>query len=113
MQQESHPSSRPAVTRVLRHVAVFGLFADVVLLVVAMALGGIERNIGRAAGALVALVILRDGRNGFRHHDLRINEKNQRRPRRDRSQQSRRMGRAKRSRAGDDPAGDQVSQPAA
>src|SRR5436309_2245923 len=61
------PSPRPAVARVLRHVAVLGLFADVVLLVIAMALGGVERNIGRAAGALVALVVLGNRRNGFRH----------------------------------------------
>ena len=52
------PSPRPAVAGVLRHVAVVGLFADVVLLVVAMALGGVEGNAGRAAGALVALVVL-------------------------------------------------------
>src|SRR5688572_31650909 len=69
------PSPRPAVTRVLRHVAVPGLFADVVLLVVAMTLGGVEGNAGRAAGALVALVVFRDRRNGFRHHDLRYQRK--------------------------------------
>src|SRR4051812_20257856 len=40
-----------------------------------MALGGVEGNAGRAAGALVALVVLRDGRCGFRHHDLRWQRK--------------------------------------
>ena len=61
--RDSHPDRRLA--RVLRQIAVLGLFADVVLLVVAMALGGVERNAGRAAGALVALVVLGDGRCGL------------------------------------------------
>ena len=47
------------------------LFADVVLLVVAMTLGGVEGNVGRAAGALVALVVFRDGRWDFGHGVLR------------------------------------------
>src|SRR4051812_31305272 len=49
------PSPRPAVAGVLHEIAVGGLFADVVLFVVAMALGGVEGNVGLAAGALVAL----------------------------------------------------------
>src|SRR6476660_733852 len=56
---------RPAVAGVLRQIAVRGLLADVVFLVVAMALGGIERHVGRTAGALVALVMLRNGRDVF------------------------------------------------
>ena len=64
-------SPRPAVAGVLGQIAVLGLFADVVLLVVAMALGGVERNAGRAAGALVALVVLRDRRWAFGHYGLR------------------------------------------
>src|SRR6476619_3502938 len=54
------PSPRPPVAGILRHVAVPGLLADVVLLVVAMALGGVERHVGGTAGALVALVVLGD-----------------------------------------------------
>ena len=51
------------------------LLADVVLLVVAMALGGVDGSAGRAAGALVALVVFRDGRCGFGHHHLRRQRK--------------------------------------
>ena len=58
-------SSRPSAARILRQIAVRGLFADVVLLVVAMALGGVEGNAGRAAGALVALVFVGNGLDGF------------------------------------------------
>src|ERR1700736_989599 len=60
-------SPRPSIARVLRQIAMRGLFADVVLLVVAMALGGIEGNAGRAAGALVALVVVGHGLKRFRH----------------------------------------------
>ena len=60
---------------VLRQVAVGGLLADVVLLVVAMAFGGVEGNGRRAAGALVALVVVGNGLDGFgrrfRHAVLR------------------------------------------
>src|SRR5882724_10587944 len=74
---------RPPVAGVLDQIAVRGLLADVVLLVVAMALGGVERNTGRAAGALVALVVVGNGLNvpgrGFRHHCLRY-ARRQRRP---------------------------------
>src|SRR5215472_13208045 len=52
------------MARILREIPVRGLFADVVLLVVAMALGGVERNGGRAAGALVALLVLGNGWEG-------------------------------------------------
>jgi hypothetical protein len=45
---------------VLRQISVRGLFAGVVLLIVAMTLGGIERNRGRAAWPLVALIVLGD-----------------------------------------------------
>src|SRR5882724_2794754 len=58
-------SARAAVAGVLGQVAVRSLLADVVLLVVAMALGGVEGNGGRAAGALVALVVVGNGRDGF------------------------------------------------
>src|ERR1700716_1590218 len=46
--------SRPSVRRVLHQIPVSGLLADILFLVVAMALGGVEGNAGRAAGALVA-----------------------------------------------------------
>jgi len=50
---------------VLRQIAVRGLFADVVLFIVAMALGGVQGNTGGAARPLVALVVLRDRLDGF------------------------------------------------
>jgi hypothetical protein len=56
---------RPSAARVLHQIPVRGLFADVVLFVVAMALGGVEGNGGRAAGALVALIVVGNGRNRF------------------------------------------------
>src|SRR6187431_415927 len=59
--------SAPPVTRILHHVAVVALLADVLLLVVTMALGGVEGNAGRAAGALVALVVLGDRLDRFCH----------------------------------------------
>ncbi len=66
---------RPSVAGILDQIAVRGLLADVVLLVVAMAPGGVERNAWCAAGALVALVVVGNGpdRRGlrFRHHRLR------------------------------------------
>src|SRR6185437_11801381 len=65
--ESESPSPRPAVAGVLRQVAVLALFADVVLLVIAMAPGGVERHAGSAAGALVALVVLGDRRDGFGH----------------------------------------------
>src|SRR6266702_6401115 len=68
-------SPRPFIARVLRQITMRGLFADVVLLVVAMALGGVEGNSGRAAGALVALVAVGNRLNNcgqrFRHAGLR------------------------------------------
>src|SRR3977135_901576 len=57
----------PPVAGVLREIAVLGLLADVLLLVVAMALGGVEGNAGRAAGALVALVLFGNRVEGFVH----------------------------------------------
>src|SRR4051794_25088906 len=64
-------SAAAAMAGVLRQVAVGGLFADVVLFVVAVALGGVERDFWRAAGALVAAVVIGNGRDGcverFRH----------------------------------------------
>jgi hypothetical protein len=45
---------------------VLGLLADVVFLVVAMALGGVDGNLGRAAGPLVTLVVLGNRFDGFR-----------------------------------------------
>src|SRR5205823_3341297 len=60
------PSPGSPVAGVLREIAVRGLFADVVLLVVAMALGGVEGNVGLAAGALVAPVVHGNGRDGLR-----------------------------------------------
>ena len=56
---------RPSIARVLRHVAVVALLADVVLLVVAMALGGVDGHLRRAAGPLGTPVLLGNGRNGF------------------------------------------------
>jgi hypothetical protein len=55
------PSPAPSITRILHQIPVIPLFADVVFLVVAMALGGVERTAGRAAGALVALVVFGRG----------------------------------------------------
>src|SRR5260370_1546910 len=63
--QAAPPSPRPPVAGVLRHVAVLGLLADVVFFVVAMALGGVDGNLGRAARSLVALVILGNRLDGF------------------------------------------------
>ena len=62
---QRRPSPRPAVARVLHHVAVVTLFADVVLFVVAMALGGVDGNLGRAARPLVTPVVLRNRLDGF------------------------------------------------
>jgi hypothetical protein len=44
---------------------VIALFADVVFFVVAVALGGVDGNIRRAAGAFVALIVLGNGLDGF------------------------------------------------
>src|SRR4051812_32341731 len=55
----------PAMAGVLGQVAVGGLFADIVFFVVAVAFGGVERDGWRAAGALVALVVVGNGRDGF------------------------------------------------
>src|SRR6266404_1496158 len=68
-------SPRPSAAGVLRQIPMRGLFADVLLFVVAMALGGVEGNGGRAAGALVALIVVGNGLDGFgrrfRHGCLR------------------------------------------
>jgi hypothetical protein len=48
---------RPSVTRILHQIPVSGLLADVLFLVVAMALGGV--------GALVALIVFGSGFYGF------------------------------------------------
>src|SRR5229473_3073110 len=58
-------SPLPPIARVLRQIAVLGLLADVLFFVIAMALGGVEGNAGRAAGALVTLVVLGNRRDGF------------------------------------------------
>ena len=58
-------SSTPSITRILHHIPVIALLADVLLLVVAMALGGVEGDFGRAAGALVTLIFLGNGLDGF------------------------------------------------
>jgi hypothetical protein len=55
------------VARILHEIPMRGLFADVVLLVVAVAPGGVERDFGVAAGALVGLVVFGDGLDGFGH----------------------------------------------
>ena len=85
----SSPSPRAPVTGVLREIAVRGLFTDVVLLVVAMALGGVERNGRRAARALVALVLVGDRLDGlgerFCHHASPFLIEGKRRARRSRS----------------------------
>ena len=62
-----------------------GLFADVVLLVVAMALGGVERNVGRAAGALWLWLSWGMGGTVFVIMISVIHGKKQRLPRRNRS----------------------------
>jgi len=59
--------SAPPVAGVLHHIAVVALLADVLLFVVAMALGGVDGRAGRAAGAFVALVLLGDRLDGFCH----------------------------------------------
>jgi len=59
------PSPRPSVAGVLRHIAVVGLLADVLFFVVAMALGGVDGNLGRAARSLMALVVLGNRLDGF------------------------------------------------
>src|ERR1051325_6559599 len=64
-QRPRTPSPAPAMAGVLRQVAVRGLFADVLFFVVAVALGGVERDCWGAAGALVALVVVGNGRDGF------------------------------------------------
>ena len=46
-------SPRPPVAGVLRHIAMLALLADVLFFVVAMALGGVDGNLGRAAGSLL------------------------------------------------------------
>src|SRR5260370_35422649 len=66
MECKSPPSPRPPVAGVLRHVAGLGLLADIVFLVVAMALGGVDGNLGAAAGPLVTLVSLGNRVVGFR-----------------------------------------------
>ena len=42
----------PSIARILRHVAVIALFADVLLFVVAVALGGVEGDVGALPGPL-------------------------------------------------------------
>ena len=68
------------MARVLQEIAVLGLLADVVLLVVAMALGGVDGNAGCAAGTFVALVLVRHGLDGLaqrlRHWLLRYIRRN-------------------------------------
>src|SRR3979411_794168 len=61
------PSPAPPVARILHQIPVVALLADVVFFVVAVALGGVERDFGFAAGALMALVVFRDGLDGFGH----------------------------------------------
>ena len=74
--ESESPSPRPAVAGVLCQVAVLALFADIVLLVIAMAPGGVDGNFGRAAGTLVALVLFGNRRDGFgprlRHQFLHL-----------------------------------------
>src|ERR1700682_4674222 len=61
-----HPAPpRPSAAGVLHQIPVRGLFVDVVFFVVAMAFGGVEGNGGCAAGALVALVVVGHGLDGF------------------------------------------------
>src|SRR5947208_4810136 len=56
--QLAPPLPRSPVAGVLREIAVGGLLANIVLLVVAMPLGGVEGNVRPAAGAPRALVVL-------------------------------------------------------
>src|SRR3569623_1168741 len=58
--------SRPPVTGVLGQIAMRGLVANVVLLVVAMAFGGVEWLAGGAAGAFMTLVFLGNRLDDFR-----------------------------------------------
>src|SRR3954463_13594666 len=60
-------SPASSVTRILHQIAVLALFANIVFFVVAVALGGVEGDFGVAAGALVALVVFGDGRDGLGH----------------------------------------------
>jgi hypothetical protein len=77
-------SPAPPIARVLHQIAVIALFADVVFFVVAVALGGVEGDFGFAAGALVGLVVFRDGLDGFGHKRSPVC-RGQRGPRRARS----------------------------
>src|SRR3954462_5833271 len=61
------PSPAPSMTGILHQIAVLALLANVVFFVVAVALGGVEGDFGVAAGALVALVVFGDGRDGPGH----------------------------------------------
>lgn len=69
------PSPAPPVARVLHPIAVLGLLANVAFFVVAMAFGGVEGNTRRAAGALVASIVIGNGVDGlgrrFGHQLLR------------------------------------------
>jgi hypothetical protein len=60
-------SPAPSIARILHQIPMVPLLANVVLLVIAVALGGVEGDFGVAAGALVALVVFRDGLDGFGH----------------------------------------------
>ena len=60
-------SPAPPVARILHQIAVVALFADVLFFVVAVALGGVDGDLRLAAGALVALVVFGNGRDGFGH----------------------------------------------
>ena len=58
-------SPAPPVARILHQIPVLAGLADVVFLVVAVAFGGVEGRVGRAARALVALVVVGNGIDGF------------------------------------------------
>jgi hypothetical protein len=60
-------SPTPSIARILHQIPVIPLLADVVFFVVAVALGGVERDFGVAARAFVALVVFRNWLDGFGH----------------------------------------------
>src|SRR6266496_5111169 len=64
LRRATTPSPTPPITRILHHVPVIALLADVVLFVVAVTFRGVDGNARRAAGALVALVAVGNGLDG-------------------------------------------------
>src|SRR5258705_8618598 len=59
------PSAAPSIARILHQIPMVALLANIVFFVVAVAFGGVEGDGGGAAGTLVALVVVGNGRDGF------------------------------------------------